>query len=80
MEQLQKIMIGNGLLVILIAMLAGFMLMFQLIGGLEYWPGHILPLHIYGTTDGWDASVDYRKATPNDNSHIFYKAFVAVSV
>ena len=36
MEQLQKIMIGNGLLVILIAMLAGFMLMFKLIGGLEY--------------------------------------------
>ena len=53
MEQLQKIMIGNGLLVILIAMLAGFMLMFKLIGGLEYWPGHILPLPIYGTTDGW---------------------------
>ena len=53
MEQLQKIMIGNGLLVILCAMLAGFMLMFQLIGGLEFWPGHILPLHIYGTSAGW---------------------------
>ena len=36
MEQFQRIMIDNGLLVILIAMLAGFMLMFQLIGGLEY--------------------------------------------
>ena len=53
MEQLQKTMIGHGLLVILVAMLAGFMLMFQLIGGLEYWPGQILPLHIYGTSAGW---------------------------
>ena len=46
-------MIGNGLLVILAAMFAGFMLMFLLIGGVEIWPGHILPLHIYGTTEGW---------------------------
>ncbi len=53
MDQLQKMMIGNGLLVILVAMFAGFMLMFHLIGGLEIWPGTILPLHIYGTSDGW---------------------------
>jgi hypothetical protein len=53
MERLQRIMIGNGLLVVLAAMFAGFMLMFQLIGGFEYWPGHLLPLHIYGTSAGW---------------------------
>ena len=53
MDRLQRIMIGNGLLVILAAMFAGFMLMFLLIGGVEIWPGHILPLHIYGTTEGW---------------------------
>ena len=53
MERLQRIMIGNGLLVILAAMLAGFMLMFLLIGGIEIWPGHILPVHVYGSSEGW---------------------------
>lgn len=53
MERLQRIMIGNGLLVILVSMFAGFMLMFLLIGGVEVWPGKIIPLPIYGTTEGW---------------------------
>ena len=53
MDKLQRIMICNGLLVIIAAMFAGFMLMFSLIGGLEVWPGTIVPLHIYGTADGW---------------------------
>lgn len=53
MERLQKIMIGNGLLVILVSMLSGFMLMFGLLGGLEIWPGTILPIPTYGTTEGW---------------------------
>jgi hypothetical protein len=53
MERLQQVMIGNGLLVILAAMFAGFMLMFKLLGGVEVWPGHILPLPIYGTSEGW---------------------------
>jgi hypothetical protein len=53
MERLQRIMIGNGLMVILVAMLAGFMLMFGLIGGLEVWPGRIVSIPVYGTTEGW---------------------------
>jgi hypothetical protein len=53
MERLQRIMISNGLLVILAAMFAGFMLMFSLLGGIEIWPGNILPLHVYGTNEGW---------------------------
>ena len=53
MERYQRLMLGNGLLVILVAMLSGFMLMFRLIGGLEIWPGHIIPLPVYGTADGW---------------------------
>lgn len=53
MEKLQRIMIGNGLLVILVGMLAGFMLMFKLLGGLEVWPGHIIPIPTYGTAEGW---------------------------
>jgi hypothetical protein len=53
MEQLQRIMIGNGLLVILVAMLSGFMLMFTLLGGIEIWPGTIIEIPMYGSSDGW---------------------------
>ncbi len=53
MQRYQKIMLGNGLLVILAAMLSGFMLGFGLIGGLELYPGRIVEMPYYGTTDGW---------------------------
>ncbi len=53
MERLERIMIANGLVVVLIAMLAGFMLMFTLLGGIEVWPGKIIPLPLYGSSEGW---------------------------
>ena len=53
MERLQRVMIANGLAVIAVSMIAGFMLMFSLIGGLEIWPGTILPISVYGTAEGW---------------------------
>lgn len=53
MNRLQRLMVGHGLLVILVSMLAGYMLLFSLIGGLEVWPGVILPIEAYGTTAGW---------------------------
>ena len=53
MEQLQKTMIGHGLLVVMAAMFAGFMLMFNLLGGIEVWPGTIIEVPMYGTSDGW---------------------------
>ena len=53
MERLQRIMIGNGLLVVLAAMLSGFMLTFSLLGGFEVWPGRIIEIPLYGTVDGW---------------------------
>jgi len=53
MERLQRVMLANGLLVILAAMFAGFMLMFSLIGGLEIWPQNLLPIPVYGTSEGW---------------------------
>lgn len=52
-DRLQQIMLGNGLLVMLVAMLAGFMLIFGLTGGFEIWPGTIISIPVYGTTDGW---------------------------
>jgi hypothetical protein len=53
MDRYQKIMIGHGFLVSLVGLLAGFMLIFSLLGGLEVWPGNILEFSVYGTTDGW---------------------------
>ena len=53
MERYERIMLGNGLLVILVGMLAGFMLMFNLIGGIEVWPGNIIEIPMYGSVDGW---------------------------
>ncbi len=53
MARLQKIMIGHGLLILLVAQLAGFALVFVLIGGIEVWPGTILSIPIYGTEAGW---------------------------
>ena len=53
MKNMQRVMIINGMLVILVAMFAGFMLLFQLVGGLEVWPGYIVELPSYGTTEGW---------------------------
>ena len=53
MSQLQRVMIANGLLVMLVSMFSGFMLMFNLLGGFEIWPGKILEFSVYGTTQGW---------------------------
>ncbi|WOJ94842.1 isomerase [Congregibacter variabilis] len=53
MERYQKLMIGNAFLVIAVSMLAGFMLGFGLIGGLELYPGKIIAMPYYGTAEGW---------------------------
>lgn len=53
MDRLQRVMLANGLLVMLVAMLAGFMLMFSLLGGFELWPGNVLEFTVYGTAEGW---------------------------
>ena len=52
MDRLQRVMLANGMLVILVAMLAGFMLMFSLLRGFEIWPGNTLEFAVYGTVDG----------------------------
>ena len=53
MDRLQRIMLAHGLLVVLAAMLAGFMLMFSLLEGFEVWPGLTLQFTVYGTSEGW---------------------------
>lgn len=53
MERLQKLLIAHGMLVVLSGVLAGFMLMIQLVGGWEVWPNKIVNFSVYGMTDGW---------------------------
>jgi hypothetical protein len=53
MSQLQRVMMANGFLVLLVSMLAGFMLIFSLVGGFEIWPGKILDFSVYGSSEGW---------------------------
>ncbi len=53
MEILQRRMIGHALLVMVAGLLAGFMLGFGLIGGLELTPGTIISMPYYGSVDGW---------------------------
>ena len=53
MVELQRQMIGHALLVMVAALIAGFMLGFGLIGGLEVFPGQTLEMPYYGTADGW---------------------------
>jgi len=53
MSRLQRVMLANGFLVILVSMLAGFMLIFTLTGGFEIWPGTVLEFSVYGSTEGW---------------------------
>jgi hypothetical protein len=53
MERYQKLRIANGFMVMFVGMLAGFMLIFNLVGGFEIWPGKIIEFSVYGTTEGW---------------------------
>ncbi len=51
--QLQKKMIGQGAVILLIGMCAGIGLLVSLLGGLELIPGNIIPMGIPGKTDAW---------------------------
>ncbi len=53
MNNYQKLMMGHAILILIVALLAGFMLGFGLIGGLEVWPGMIVDMPYYGNTEGW---------------------------
>ncbi len=53
MEKLQRTMLAHGLMVVIVAMFAGFMLMFNLLGGMEIWPNKIISVPMYGTAEGW---------------------------
>lgn len=53
LTHLQKKMIGQGSLVLLIGMLAGVGLLISLLGGMELIPGQIVEFSIPGNTGAW---------------------------
>jgi hypothetical protein len=50
---LQRRMIGHGMLILLIGLLAGVGLLISLTGGLEVLPGKLVSLVLPGNSDGW---------------------------
>lgn len=53
MEAYQKRLTGHALILLIIGLLAGFMLAFSLIGGLEVLPTLFIGIPTFGTTEGW---------------------------
>ena len=53
MEAYQKRLTGHALILLIIGLLAGFMLAFSLIGGLELLPTLFIGIPTFGTTEGW---------------------------
>ena len=53
MENYQKKLTGHALILLIIGLLAGFMLAFSLIGGLELLPTVFIGIPTFGTTEGW---------------------------
>jgi hypothetical protein len=49
----QRRMVGHGALMLLVAMVAGLGLLVSVLGGIEIWPGRVLPLEVPGAPAGW---------------------------
>ncbi|WP_152601920.1 styrene-oxide isomerase StyC [Burkholderia paludis] len=50
---LQRHMIGHGMLILLVGLLAGGGLLVSLTGGLEVWPGRLLAVRVPGDSAAW---------------------------
>lgn len=53
MEAYQKQIVLNAFVLLLIGLLAGVLLIFSLIGGVEILPNIFIPIQAFGTTEGW---------------------------
>ncbi len=54
--RLSKLVIANGMVVLLIGLIAGVMLVFSMLGGVGLWPLPVLEVEVPGTTRGWSAA------------------------
>lgn len=55
-QRLVELVIGNGMLVLLIGLLAGVMLIFSLLGVVTVWPLPVWEVQVPGTVRGWSAA------------------------
>ena len=55
-ERLANLVIANGMLVLLIGLLAGLMLIFSMLGAVTIWPLPAWEADIPGSTRGWSAA------------------------
>ena len=55
-ERLQHLVIGHGMLVLLIGLIAGIMLIFSLLGAVTLWPLPVWEVVVPGSTRGWSAA------------------------
>lgn len=53
LQQQQRRMVGHGAWILFVAMLAGVGLLVSLLGGLEVWPGMILPVEMPANSSAW---------------------------
>jgi len=55
-RRLQHLVIGNGLVVLLIGLIAGVMLIFSLLDAIALWPLPAWEVKVPGSTRGWQAA------------------------
>ncbi len=53
MNPIERRLVAHAAVILLIAMLAGVGLLMCVLGGVELWPGHIVPITVPSTPSGW---------------------------
>jgi len=53
MNPIERRLVAHAAVILLIAMLAGVGLLMCVLGGVELWPGHVLPITVPSTPSGW---------------------------
>lgn len=75
--RLQRLMIGNGILILFMALVAGMGLWICLVGGFEFIPGTVVSFAIPGTPDGWAKA---HRGTPMNALMVFAVAMFLPSL
>lgn len=71
--RLQRLMIGNGILILFMSLVAGLGLWMSLVGGFEFIPGTVTQFGIPGSPDGWAKA---HRGTPMNALMVFSIALI----
>lgn len=71
--KLQRLMIGNGILILFMALVAGLGLWMNLVGGFEFIPGTVTHFPVPGTAEGWAKA---HRGTPMNALMVFSVALI----